>query len=246
MASRVGSTPRVSQTRPPWVETHLSDLLPHTSEFGRQREHHVGVHAGWWQRPILDQWRFIVVQQVHVVVRGRGCRDVGLLLHPPLLLHREHRSNSVEVFISFLLGRVLLQLLRSHLLDPPLLAVLSTRGHHRGAGAVLSVVVLDVCLCPETTETGWSSFVNQTVRFGGHCELVPASIPAFVFVPETLSRSAPTSYGPLSVSSFASSLTEVSLLSLSSPECYPADQQKTHWVPPAPAGDQMLLLLPGK
>jgi hypothetical protein len=33
---------------------------------------------------------------------------------------------------------------------------------------------------------------------------------------------------------------------LSSPECFPADQQKTHWVPPTLVGDQVLLLLPGK
>jgi hypothetical protein len=33
---------------------------------------------------------------------------------------------------------------------------------------------------------------------------------------------------------------------LSSPECFPADQQNTHWVSPALTGDQVLLLLPGK
>jgi hypothetical protein len=33
---------------------------------------------------------------------------------------------------------------------------------------------------------------------------------------------------------------------LSSPECFPVDQQKTHWVSPALAGDQVLLLLPEK
>jgi hypothetical protein len=34
--------------------------------------------------------------------------------------------------------------------------------------------------------------------------------------------------------------------SLPSSECLPTNQQKTHWVPPASAGDQVLLLLPGK
>jgi hypothetical protein len=47
----------------------------------------------------------------------------GLLLHPPLLLCREHRPNSIEVFISFLLGHVLPQLWHSHSLDPPPLDV---------------------------------------------------------------------------------------------------------------------------
>jgi hypothetical protein len=33
---------------------------------------------------------------------------------------------------------------------------------------------------------------------------------------------------------------------LPSSECLPADQQKTHWVPPALVGDQVLLFLPRK
>jgi hypothetical protein len=104
------------------TETHLSDLLLDTLELGWQREHHDDVHADWWRRPVLDQWRLVVIQQVYVIVRDRGCRDIGLLLYRSLLLCWEHRPNSVEMLISFLLGRILPQLLCSHL-DPPPLAV---------------------------------------------------------------------------------------------------------------------------
>jgi hypothetical protein len=93
----------------------------------------------------------------------------------------------------------------------------SPRGHPRGAVAVPSAVVLDICFCLEIVEIRWSGFENRTVQFGGRCELVPAS-------------------------SSAKSCSSA----LSSPKCFPADQQKTHWVSPALAGDQVLLLLPRK
>jgi hypothetical protein len=86
------------------AEIHLSDLLLNASELGRQREHHVDVHAGRWWRPVLDQRSLVVIQQVHVIIGGCGCRGVDLLLHPPLLLHRDHWSDDVEVLVSFLLG----------------------------------------------------------------------------------------------------------------------------------------------
>jgi hypothetical protein len=73
----------------------------------------------------------------------------------------------------------------------------SPGGHQRGAGAVPGMVVLNVCFCPETVEIGWSGFGNWTVRYGGHCELVPASILASVLAPGTLSRFTATSSGPV-------------------------------------------------
>jgi hypothetical protein len=36
-------------------------------------------------RPILDQWSIVIIQQVHVIIGGHGCRGVDLLLHPPLV-----------------------------------------------------------------------------------------------------------------------------------------------------------------
>jgi hypothetical protein len=104
------------------AETHLSDLLLVTSELGRQREYHVDVHTGLWQRSVLDQRRLIIVQQVHVIVGGRGCRGVTLFLHPPLLLHRDHWPDVIEVLISLLLDRFFPHLLRPYPLDPPPLA----------------------------------------------------------------------------------------------------------------------------
>jgi hypothetical protein len=101
----------------------MSILEIGTRELSQQHEHHVDVHANQWWRPILDQQRLIVIQLVHVIVGDHGCRDIILLLHPPLLLCREHKPNSVEMLISFLLGHVLPQLLCSLLLDPPSLAV---------------------------------------------------------------------------------------------------------------------------
>jgi hypothetical protein len=62
----------------PWDETHLSDLLLNAPKLGRQCEHHVDVYAGWWRRPVFDQRSLVVIQQVHVVIRGRGCRGVDL------------------------------------------------------------------------------------------------------------------------------------------------------------------------
>jgi hypothetical protein len=63
----------------------------------------------------------------------------------------------------------------------------SPGGHQRGARAIPGTVVLHVCFCPKTVKTGWFNFGNRTVRFGGHCELVPASVLAFVLAPRTLS-----------------------------------------------------------
>jgi hypothetical protein len=50
------------------------------------------------------------------------------------------------------------------------------------------------------------------VWFGGCCELVPASVLVSVFSPGTLPCSTATSVGPFSMSDFASSSVEVSLL----------------------------------
>jgi hypothetical protein len=104
------------------AETHLSNLLLGTLELGRQREHNVDVHASRWQRPVLDQRSLVVVQQVHVIIRGRGCRGVDLCLHLLFLLRRDHQSYVIEVIVSLLLGRLFPHLLCPHLLDPPPLA----------------------------------------------------------------------------------------------------------------------------
>jgi hypothetical protein len=83
-------------------------------------EYHVDVHANRWWRPVLNQWRLIIVQQVHVVIGGYECRRAGLLLYPPFLLRWDQRSNSVEVLVPFLLGHFFPKLPRPHPLDPPL------------------------------------------------------------------------------------------------------------------------------
>jgi hypothetical protein len=57
-----------------------------------------------------------------VIIRGCECMGVDFLLHPPLLLHRDHRPDDVEVLISFLLGYLFPHLLHPHPLDPPPLA----------------------------------------------------------------------------------------------------------------------------
>jgi hypothetical protein len=101
---------------------HLSNLLLGTPELGLQREYHIDVHASRWRRPVLDQRSLIIIQQVHVIVGGCRCRGTSLLLHPSLLLHRDHRSDVVEVFISLRLDRFFPHLLRPHPLDPPPLA----------------------------------------------------------------------------------------------------------------------------
>jgi hypothetical protein len=91
-----------------------------TPELGRHREHHIEVHVGRRWRPIFDEQRLVVVQQVHVIIGGREC--VGLLLHPLLLLHRDHRPDGVEVLIPLLFGRLPPQLLHPQPSNPPPLA----------------------------------------------------------------------------------------------------------------------------
>jgi hypothetical protein len=44
------------------TETHLSDLLLDTNELSWQHEHHVDIHVGWWQRPVLNQRRLVIIQ----------------------------------------------------------------------------------------------------------------------------------------------------------------------------------------
>jgi hypothetical protein len=100
----------------------MTDLLLNALELGQQREHYVDVHASRWRRPIFDQRGLIVIQQVRVIIVGYGCRDINLLLHPPLLLCRDHRLDSVEVLVNLLLDHFFPHLLRPHLLDPPPLA----------------------------------------------------------------------------------------------------------------------------
>jgi hypothetical protein len=85
-------------------------------------------------------------------------------------------------------------------------------GHQRGAGAVPDAVVLEGFFCPEAKETGWFGLGNWTVRFGGHCELVPAPILVSVFTSRTLFCSAATSSGLFFVSDFALPSAEDSLL----------------------------------
>jgi hypothetical protein len=65
-------------------------------------------------------------------------------------------------------------------------------GHQRGAGAVLSIVVLEGFFCPEAKETGWSGMGNWTIRFGVHRELVLAPVLVSAFTSETLFCSAAT------------------------------------------------------
>jgi hypothetical protein len=86
------------------------------------------------------------------------------------------------------------------------------RGHQRGVRDIPGAVVLDICLCPETVKTGGSGLGNRTVRFGGHRELVPASVLASAFASGTSFYSAATSSGLFFVSGFASPLAEDSLL----------------------------------
>jgi hypothetical protein len=57
------------------------------------------------RRHVLDQWRLIVVQQVHVIVGGCERRCAGLLLQPLFLLRWDHQPDGVEVLVSLLLGR---------------------------------------------------------------------------------------------------------------------------------------------
>jgi hypothetical protein len=94
---------------------------------------------------------------------GHECRGVGHLLHPTLLLQRDHRPDAIEVLVSLLLDRFFLQLLHPHQLDPPPLANESPRGQKCGAGAIPGTLVFDVLLRPEPRETGWSGLVNQTI-----------------------------------------------------------------------------------
>jgi hypothetical protein len=96
--------------------THLLIVI---HKFTKQ---HVDVHVGWWRRPVLDQWGLIIVQQVHVIIRGRECRGGDLLLYPPLFLCRDHQLDGVEVHIRLLLSRFFPHLLHPHPLDPPPLA----------------------------------------------------------------------------------------------------------------------------
>jgi hypothetical protein len=44
------------------TKAHLSYLLLNILELGWQHEHHVDIHAGQRWRPVLDQWRPVVVQ----------------------------------------------------------------------------------------------------------------------------------------------------------------------------------------
>jgi hypothetical protein len=80
--------------------------------------------------------------------------------------------------------------------------------------AVSGTVVLDVPLCPRPNKIEWSGLGNQTVRFGGRRELVPASVWVSAFTSRTLFYSAATSSGLFSMSGFASPLAEDLLLGL--------------------------------
>jgi hypothetical protein len=104
------------------AERYLIELLLNASEFGLQCEHHVDVHAGQWWRHVLYLRSLIVVQHVHVIIRGHGSRGIDLLLHPSLLFHQDHRSDDIEVLNSLLLSRLFPHFLHPHPLDPPPLA----------------------------------------------------------------------------------------------------------------------------
>jgi hypothetical protein len=119
-------------------------------------------------------------------------------------------------------------------------------GRQRGVGAILGMVILDVCFCPEAAKTRWFGFGNQTIWFGGSRELVLASILPLSSLPEPCSALLPP---PLYFSPHQASLCyspKIRSLALPFSECLPVDQQKTHWVSPALVGDQVQLLLPEK
>jgi hypothetical protein len=84
-------------------------------------------------------------------------------------------------------------------------------GHQRDAGAIPGVVALEAFFYPEAEKIGWPDLENRTVRFGGHCELVLASVMISAFGSGTLLCSAATSTRVLSALGFASPLAEDSL-----------------------------------
>jgi hypothetical protein len=92
--------------------------------------------------------------------------------------------------------------------------------------------------CPEAEETGWSDLGNRTVQFGGHRELVPASVLVSAFAYGTLSCSVATSSRLFSALGFTSP---------SAPDCSLVDRQRVHpSVILACARNQELLLLSRK
>jgi hypothetical protein len=67
-------------------ETHLSDLLLGTSELSRQRDHHVKIHAGRWQRSVLDQRRSVTPLLFHcshclVIYSVSPCKLLGTKIY---------------------------------------------------------------------------------------------------------------------------------------------------------------------
>jgi hypothetical protein len=82
--------------------------------------------------------------------------------------------------------------------------------------------VLGIPFCPDPHKTGWPGLGNWSVRFGGHHELVLASVLVFVFASGTLFCSAAISSRPSSVLGFSSPLAEDSLPSLVLPWLLPS------------------------
>jgi hypothetical protein len=73
------------------------------------------------------------------------------------------------------------------------------------------VVVLEDFLCSKADKIKWSGLGNQTVRIGGHCKLVPASVLVSVFTSRTLFHFATTSSGVFPMLGLALPLAEDSL-----------------------------------
>jgi hypothetical protein len=68
------------------TKAQLSDLLIDSPELDRQCKDHVDIHASRRRRPVLDQWRLVIIQQVHAIIRGHECTRADLLLHSSFLL----------------------------------------------------------------------------------------------------------------------------------------------------------------
>jgi hypothetical protein len=100
-------------------------------------------------------------------------------------------------------------------------------------------VVLEVSFWLEAAETGLSSFeviVSWSRPLSWYLSSLLEPCPASLRPPLDFSLRRALLHHRLKSRSTA----------LTSPECFPADQQKTHWVPPSLAGDQVLLVLLGK
>jgi hypothetical protein len=140
--------------------------------------------------------------------------SVGVLFFSFILhsLRREHRSNSVEVLVSFLLDRLSLNFYALICWILLLWLCMSPGRHQRRADAVPGAVLFETPFCTDPGETGWSGLPNRSVRFGYCWKLATASTLISVSSSWGLFFFAATSSGPFSVSCFTSSSVEVPLL----------------------------------